>query len=189
MKTPSRASVIAFLFLALITTCSPTDSGTIAIFVTIVPAEGPLKILGFRLPDKVGDPPMVALQNTGEKAVRDFTLTVLIGNPRRTQSGVDPIAGIGTSSGTPAPQLWVEERLIPPGGTRVVHQSAFRSHNFAAFAVHLHLDCAHAAVFLTKVEFVDGTIWGGLADLLRGHRRPGEIPFSRRARTTARIHQ
>jgi hypothetical protein len=161
MKTLSRATVIAFVFFTLVTTtCSPAGNGTIAIFVTIAPEEGPLKILGFRLPDKVGDPPTVLLQNTGEKVVRDLTLTALIGSPRQTQAGVEPIAGIGISSGHPAPQQWVAERLIPPGETREVHQSAFRSHNLASFAVHLHSDCAHAAVYISRIEFADGTVWG-----------------------------
>ena len=141
------------------TTCSPTGNGTIAIFVTIPPAEGPLKIIGIRLPDKVGDPPRVVLQNTSDKTVQDFNITALIGSPRPTQAGVDPIAGIESSSPHPIQLQWIGERLIPPGEMREVHESALRSHDLATMTAHLHLDCAHVAVFLNRVDFADGTVW------------------------------
>jgi hypothetical protein len=160
MKTLSRTMITAFLFFALITsTCSPTGNGTIAIFVTVAPAEGPLKLLGFRLPDKVGDPPKVVLQNTSEKSVQDFSLTALVGSPRQLQSGVDPVAGIGTSSAHPTPSQWAGERLIPPGESREVHEPSFRAHHLAGLASFLRSDCLHAAVFMDRVEFADGTTW------------------------------
>src|ERR1700735_4568334 len=143
MNTFSRAAVAAFLFFSLITTtCSPTGNGMIAIFVTFTPTEDVIRILGFRLPDKVGDPPRVILQNTSGRIVQDFSISALMGSPRQTQTGIDPIAGIASASANPIQPQWAGERTIPPGETREVHESALRSHNLASLAAHLHLDCA-----------------------------------------------
>jgi hypothetical protein len=160
MKTFPRMIAAAFLLFALTTTvCRPVGNGSIAVWVTIVPTEGVLHIVGFKQPEKAGEAPKVVLQNDSQKAIADFEVLVLMGNPRATSDGGEKQYGLSTSSDGRIPPLWPDERAIPPNASQEAHESSLEGHNLAHSAVMLHSDCLHAAVLINKVKFADGTTW------------------------------
>ena len=157
MKVLSKLA-IGFLVLApSLVGGSATDEEKIVVFVTTVKQESPLRITGFKLPDKVGGAPVLVLRNVSNKQIHDFDVAADVGNP---EAGADGEIGPAFATGTNSTRLdWPQERAIPPNSEQEAHENTLRSHTLASWGGLLHSGCLHVAAIVFSVEFADGTTW------------------------------
>jgi len=150
---------VALLVLAPCLTARPSaDEVSVTIVVTAATQDGPLQIVGFRLPEKVGDAPRLVLHSVSQKQIRHFSVEAAVGNPEesaRVEAG-EKVAVEEMSSGD---AFWPHERTVPQNGYREAHESELRSHNLVKWGQQLHSNCLHVAAIVTHVEFADGTRW------------------------------
>jgi hypothetical protein len=134
-------------------------------FVTTAKQDGPLQIIGFKLPEKIGAFPKVVVRNVSSKHIVDFTIRVTTGN---LASG-SLLGGPGTqfgdgSMGTPAQSSslytqWRKERFILPGSESEVKGYDLSSSHFVVIAAAVRSNCVHSLAMVNRVEFADGTVW------------------------------
>jgi hypothetical protein len=150
-----RLAITASVVLFMASTATPTDRVVVNSFVTAVKQDCPIQILGFRLPDRSGEPPKVLLHNTTASEVIFFYLYALIGDPR----GVDG-SGPKLASGLGQKSKWVHpEPKIPPHGDAEFEAKFLRPFLAAFQAKDVRSNCLHVAVIVTNVELADGTAW------------------------------
>jgi len=130
------------------------DNPAVAILVTSAKQDCPVQIRGFKLPQKVGGPPLLVVHNATEKEVRVFYVSGYVGNPRKLK-GFDP--QVGFILGGEPPDSTKESQLAPSGAE--VAYGVLKSHNFANLAKNVNSNCLHVAVLVTTVEFSDGSVW------------------------------
>jgi hypothetical protein len=150
-----RFALMPSIVLLMALMAASSDRVVVNLFVTTAKQDCPLQILGFRLPDRLGEPPKVLLHNTTAKEVTFFYLYALIGNPRGVDGGDPKLAsGLGQES------KWVHpEPTIPPNGDAEFEAKFLRPFLAAFHAKEVRSNCLHVAVVVTNVEFADGTVW------------------------------
>lgn len=129
---------------------------TITVDVTTVKEDGPVQVVGLKLPDKPLGAPRVVIRNTTAKEVRQTQLQYFEGNPEVVDdTNAKSVLAPGPDS------LWAsQEHVIAPNG-----DAEFRTDNFKPVILagissqHLDSNCLHVVVFIGKVEFSDGTVW------------------------------
>ena len=141
---------------------------TITATVVAAPQEAPLKIIGFVMPEKIGDPPKVIVHNASSKTVVQFYAVPLSGNPDKAMAHGDAPAELPEweTSGyraacAPGDSHCTPEELhkIPPGNDARRHVDTLRSYFLANQAKRFKSNCLHTMVFIERVEFEDGTKW------------------------------
>lgn len=159
MKLAKQLS-LALLVLAPCLTARPSaDQVNVTIVVTAAVQDGPLQILGFKLPQKVGDAPRLVLHNVSEKQIRGFSTQGAVGNPEEsTRVNAGEVVAIAQSNGSRRIHFPGEE-TVPPNGYRDAHDLGLRSHNLALWGQRLQSNCLHVTAIVFKVEFADGTRW------------------------------
>jgi hypothetical protein len=130
-----------------------TEEGRVVVSVTAANSdESPLRIVGFRMPEKVGDPPRVVLQNVSSKDIREFSFQAVIGRPDgtgRILNGVD--AG---------PTKMEDLRdVIPPHGSRETPENVLIAGSLAFSASVVLSNCLHVTAMIVAIDFADGTHW------------------------------
>lgn len=151
-----RLAIAILILLPSLAGGSPPDDSRIVVFVTTAKQESPLQITGFKLPNKVGDAPVVVLRNMSAKAISDFYVAADVGNPEPDSRGeIAPAITTGSSMRV----YWPQERAIPPNSQWEAHENILRSHTLAAWGGRLHSGCLHVAAIVTTVEFADGSRW------------------------------
>lgn len=151
MKIASNLVMLLLFLLPSLAGGLPQDDVKISVFVTTVKQDGPLQITGFKLPGKLGDPPVLVLQNTTDKPITVFYVSAAIGNPDADSRGEAGPAYYLGSAKLFGPILPESEREAPA--------PSFRAHHLAHGAGELHSTCLHAAVSVTSVIFADGEVW------------------------------
>jgi hypothetical protein len=132
---------------------------SVTILVTSAKQDCPVQIRGFKLPQKVGGPPLLVVHNGTEKEVRVFYVSGYVGNPRKLK-GSDP--QVGFILGGEPPDSTKESQLAPSGDSELAY-GVLKSHNFANLAKNVNSNCLHVAVLVTTVEFSDGSVWDSQA--------------------------
>lgn len=133
----------------------------VTVVITIAKQEDiPVEIVGFKLPAQVGATPStgipsIVLRNKTSKQIRHVGLMNLLGNPRGV-GGAEPkwAAGLGME----APNEF-RERPLGPNAIAEFAEVALRPYDVGLRAHEWQANCLHAAFYITRVEFVDGTMW------------------------------
>jgi len=160
------AQAVFVLALAFVAQASAKET-VITATVVAAPQETPVKIVGFVMPDRIGDPPKVIVHNASEKRVVQFYAVPLTADPENaSQAESDSGSWKWETSGYRAPcapselHCHPEElRKIPPGGDARRHVDTLRSYFLANQAKRFKSNCLHTMVFIERVEFDDGTKW------------------------------
>ena len=131
----------------------PGIDAIVTVTVTTVAERGPLRIMGFRLPDHVGVPPRLVLRNNANKPIREFSVTVEAGDPHEPDRAPEDISSSSTSID------WPQERKIPSHGFAEAHENVLRPGSLAYLGHTLNSTWVHVVPMVARVEFEDGTIW------------------------------
>lgn len=133
-----------------------SDEVKVSVVITIGKQdESPVKIVGFKLPAQVGGLPAIVVRNTTSKEVQLLSLANYLGNPKGV-GGAEPQwggnLGTGRKGGT-------QQRTLDPDATAEFQEEALRPYDAGFWAHRLHSSCLHAAFFVARVDFADGTKW------------------------------
>lgn len=161
MKLALQLLIVGAMVGPLVAAAGPSPEGLlVTAFVTLARQDCPLQVKAFKLPEKVGDPPMVLVHNGSPKRIRDFTLETLIGSSEAESSKeARKIGWISTTSEPTTILKWPLERSVPPDGDREAHDSILASHNLVSPGRRLYTNCLHVAVIVKGIEFQDGATW------------------------------
>ncbi len=154
-----------FVMLPIAAVGWPADEVRMTGLLTSAKQDGPLQIVGFKLPEKIGQPAMVVVRNVSSKDILEFTVQVVAGNPEEHSTAGNASLPISRS----APGLtrssfiflsrWRKEGSIPPGGEDETREHGLRSVDFVTAARLLLSNCVHLLAIVDRVEFADGTDW------------------------------
>ena len=162
MKLSRRSVLVASVVVSvLVGTGQRGDDGKVVVTVAVANHQSaPLQILGFILPDKVGDPPKLVLQNLSSNEVTAFWLDALVGKADGTGSFRELKADSPTFAHSNSPnEGWPQTLTIAPHARIELPQSSLRFPSLAFDAGRLRAACLHATAFLVRVEFADGSVW------------------------------
>jgi hypothetical protein len=135
----------------------PADEVTITEFITSGKQDSPVKIVGFRLPEKISTgAPIVLLHNTTDKEIASYTLGALSGDPRVVGASEKVIYYTNGSLG----QDLQNSRIAPNGDTELLQDFLTPDgFNLLSISRNLRSNCLHVAVIVSYVFFSDGTVW------------------------------
>jgi hypothetical protein len=134
-------------------------------FVTTAKQDGPLQIIGFRLPEKIGHSPKVVVRNISSQQIVSFTIRITTGNLARGSLFAELGTQFGEGSiGPPAQNsvlypLWRKERSVLPGSESEVEGYNPSSSHSVVSAAAVRSNCVHSLAMVNRVEFADGTDW------------------------------
>jgi hypothetical protein len=157
MKLPRRWIGVG-VAVALISPFGISASDGVAVTLVITVAkqdDSPVQIVGFKLPARVGAIPAIVIRNTTAKEIRLLSFTNYVGNPRGV-GGAEPKWGgnLGMRhTGDPLP------RTLGPNATSEFPEEALRPYDAGFWAHRLQSNCLHAAFYIARVDFADGTVW------------------------------
>lgn len=152
------AIAIAALFMGPMLVCS--QDAHVRLTVTVVAAnseETPLRILGFRLPESVGDRTTVVVHNVSSKSIRAFWVEVAT-YPPEGESSRGNGRNRATTSNSPNWE-WPQEILVPPRGRADAQVVVLHTNTFVSLARQVQTNCLHAIALVLRVDFIDGTSW------------------------------
>jgi hypothetical protein len=137
---------------------SPNQDLRVIAFVTSVPQDSALQIVGFRLPSKVGDAPSVLLRNVSEKQIQSVVLGVVLGSADR------PGRADAATKTERLPVVVTDLKLrqtaaLAPNTTEEIGEGALGSGALISAAQSYRTTCLHVAVVVTELHFADGTKW------------------------------
>jgi hypothetical protein len=141
---------------------SSTDSVRIHVFITTVKQDAPVQITGFKLPSgSVGhyaEYPDVLLHNVTAKEVKLVYFRDIVGIPRGVDGdGPKPFTPYGPDFGL---EWYGQDHVIAPNGDSVAGTTFLAPRGLAFYSAQImHSNCLHLALFVRKVEFMDGTEW------------------------------
>lgn len=143
----------------------PADEVRMTGLLTSAKQDGPLQIVGFKLPEKIGQPAMIVIRNVSSKNILEFTVQVVAGNPEEGNTAGNasaPISrslpGLTRSSFIFLPR-WRKEGFMPPGGEDETREHGLRSVDFVMAARLLRSNCVHLLAIVDRVVFGDGADW------------------------------
>jgi hypothetical protein len=156
---------VVFVILPIAAVGWPDDEVRVTGLLTTAKQDGPLQIVGFKLPEKIGQPAMIVVRNVSSKNILEFTVQVVAGNPEERSTAGNasvPISrslpGLTRSSFFFLPR-WRKEGSIPPGGEDETREHGLESVDFVTAARFLRSNCVHLLAMVDRVVFADGTDW------------------------------
>jgi hypothetical protein len=109
----------------------PSKELTVSADLESARQRGPLQIVGFKMPEEMGDSPVIVLRNVSAKATRSFWFTVRIGcaNPSNQLESGPPVAELGPWKNPQDPR-WPKESTIAPGALGDAHITGLNGHHW-----------------------------------------------------------
>jgi hypothetical protein len=134
----------------------PGDELAVSVDLEVARQAGPLQVVGFKMPEEMGDAPVVVLRNVSAKATRSFWFDVRIGcgnSSDKPSSG-----GLGPWKNPQDPQ-WPKESTVAPSARGEAHLSALNGYVLVFSGRDHTCSCLRATVQVSAVEFADGSTW------------------------------
>jgi hypothetical protein len=155
------ARLVMLVLLPCLAAGSPGDEVKVTILVVTATQDSPIQVVGIKLPDKAGDPPIVKFHNLSNKQIQQFSVMAMVGNPEKADRVEDSGPGHEVVTGKSQNDriYWPEEQMILPHGYREAHIGVLSSDGLLAWGQSLHSNCLHAALVVAEVDFSDGTSW------------------------------
>lgn len=187
-RTNMKDMLITFLLLPIVfPTIGSAQSGDEKIMIVVGVAgeqASPVRIIGLKLPERVGGEPVVVVRNKSGREVRYFIVEAMIGIPNRSGNPENGRVGAISSSQrqlaaedaiildretggqhkSATPSAYVEERALRPEGQADVHEWILQSFRLASDAERLRSACVYVVVSISQVEFDDGSTWSSPPD-------------------------
>jgi hypothetical protein len=137
---------------------------SVTTFVASAVQDLPVRVAGFKAPQRYTSPPNVIVHNASKKTVRNFTLETISGNPLAAEtSGGKGCCWFSNESPYPQPKE-SPLRSIGPGQNTEVPGRGLDPSELSGLFQHLETSCIYVVTAISDVEFDDGTTW-----TLRGH--------------------
>lgn len=160
VKSPPRKLLLRALPVLLLMAWSTSFAEDVSIseFVVVAKQTGPVQIVAIRLPDTSQDSPhypVVLIHNSASTAVADFRVGDYLGDPRGINHGGLDTSYLGTHDHMDSQSLHV----IPANGETDINLRALTPYNLAFVAHQVQSNCLQVALYVSKVQFADGTTW------------------------------